>query len=312
MTPNRADRARGLDPGGERRATPVPGNQELDEAAREARIRTFFRPYHAAVAAVLDARIAAGRWPVLVSMHSFTPVMDAFERPWQIGVLWNQDGRLPIALMDRLRALGITVGDNEPYSGRDAHGYSQHVHGDERGVANVLIEVRQDLIDTHHGAEEWGDLLAGVLHEVLSDPRALQTLPGRMSGEGKDGGMDPSFTIGIEEEYLLVDRETRDLVVEAPDSLMSECERQLEGRVSPEFMQSQDRGRHQQTRRRQECRRRTQIPAQDDRGDCRATTAWRRSRLRPIPLPAGTTRSTPARTATTYWSGTCRRSCGGS
>ncbi len=51
--------------------------------------------------------------------------------------------------------------------------------------------------------------------------------------------MDPSFTIGIEEEYLLVNLETRDLVVEAPDSLMSECERRLEGRVSPEFMQSQ-------------------------------------------------------------------------
>lgn len=50
---------------------------------------------------------------------------------------------------------------------------------------------------------------------------------------------EPSFTVGIEEEYLLVDRESRDLVKDAPDSLMSECERRLEGRVSPEFLQSQ-------------------------------------------------------------------------
>ncbi|MCG8356050.1 MAG: carboxylate-amine ligase, partial [Kiloniellales bacterium] len=50
---------------------------------------------------------------------------------------------------------------------------------------------------------------------------------------------EPSFTVGIEEEYLLVDRESRALVVEAPDSLMSECEKRLEGRVSPEFLQSQ-------------------------------------------------------------------------
>ncbi len=50
---------------------------------------------------------------------------------------------------------------------------------------------------------------------------------------------EPSFTVGIEEEYLLVDRKTRDLVVEAPATLMSECERRLEGRVSPEFLQSQ-------------------------------------------------------------------------
>jgi carboxylate-amine ligase len=50
---------------------------------------------------------------------------------------------------------------------------------------------------------------------------------------------EPSFTVGIEEEYLLVDLETRDLVVDPPDSLMSECEKLLEGRVSPEFLQSQ-------------------------------------------------------------------------
>ncbi len=50
---------------------------------------------------------------------------------------------------------------------------------------------------------------------------------------------EPSFTIGIEEEYLLVDRKTRDLVGEAPDAVMAECERRLEGRVSPEFLQAQ-------------------------------------------------------------------------
>ena len=50
---------------------------------------------------------------------------------------------------------------------------------------------------------------------------------------------EPSFTMGIEEEYLLVDRKTRNLVEEAPESVMAECERRLEGRVSPEFLQSQ-------------------------------------------------------------------------
>lgn len=50
---------------------------------------------------------------------------------------------------------------------------------------------------------------------------------------------EPSFTVGIEEEYLLVDRETRDLVVDLPDSLMARCEQELGSRVSPEFLQSQ-------------------------------------------------------------------------
>jgi len=49
----------------------------------------------------------------------------------------------------------------------------------------------------------------------------------------------PPFTIGVEEEYLLVDRETRDLVRDPPPTMMQECEDLLEGQVSPEFLRSQ-------------------------------------------------------------------------
>ena len=49
----------------------------------------------------------------------------------------------------------------------------------------------------------------------------------------------PSFTVGIEEEYLLVDPETRNLITEAPPTMMSECEALLEGQVTPEFLQCQ-------------------------------------------------------------------------
>ena len=50
---------------------------------------------------------------------------------------------------------------------------------------------------------------------------------------------DPSFTIGIEEEYLLVERESRALVIDPPKGLMKECEARLKRRVSPEFLKSQ-------------------------------------------------------------------------
>jgi carboxylate-amine ligase len=50
---------------------------------------------------------------------------------------------------------------------------------------------------------------------------------------------EPSFTLGIEEEYLLVDRASRDLVPETPAAMMAECERELEGQMSPEFLRSQ-------------------------------------------------------------------------
>ncbi len=50
---------------------------------------------------------------------------------------------------------------------------------------------------------------------------------------------EPAFTLGVEEEYLLVDRVTRDLVADPPKSMMEECEALLEGQVSPEFLRSQ-------------------------------------------------------------------------
>jgi len=158
--------------------TVVPGNRDLDPAARAARIDTFFRPYHAAIDAQLDAMQAPGkaggpgaeRVPALVSMHSFTPVMHGVARPWEVGVLWNRDPRLPRPLMERLRAEGFTVGDNEPYSGADGHGYTQHTHGDRRGLANVLIELRQDLIDTQQGAALWAERLGAALETLLGDP----------------------------------------------------------------------------------------------------------------------------------------------
>lgn len=148
----------------------IPGNRKLSEAALQARIDAFHRPYHAAVTELLDELVARGPVPALVSMHSFTPVMRGFERPWHIGILWNRDPRLPVPLIERLRAQGLTVGDNEPYSGRDRHGYTLHVHAEPRGMASVLIEVRQDLIDTHHGAAEWAGRLTEALSGALSDP----------------------------------------------------------------------------------------------------------------------------------------------
>ncbi len=150
--------------------TVVPGNRDLDAAARAARIDTFFRPYHDGIEAQIDAMLAAGKVPTVVSMHSFTPMMHGQERPWEIGILWNRDPRLPQPLMARLRAEGLTVGDNLPYSGADGHGYTQHVHCDRRGLANVLIEVRQDLIDTRHGAAEWAERVGAALEDVLRDP----------------------------------------------------------------------------------------------------------------------------------------------
>jgi len=155
----------------------VPANRALTPEQRERRIETFYRPYHEAIERMLSIMVDRGPGPAVVSMHSFTPVMKGVERPWQVGILWNDDPRLPYPVMDKLRARGIQAGDNEPYSGRGGHGYTMQTHADSQGLPNVLIELRQDLIDTHHGAAEWAALIGDVLGEVLSDPQVFEEVP---------------------------------------------------------------------------------------------------------------------------------------
>lgn len=151
--------------------TPIPGNRGLSPEDRRKRQAEIFTPYHTALAADLAARVESGRVPVVVSLHSFTPLMNGFQRPWHVGVLWNSDARLPVPLMQRLAAEpDLIVGDNEPYSGRDGHGYSIKAHAEQQGLAHALLEIRQDLIADERGQERWAGILHRVLKDVLDDP----------------------------------------------------------------------------------------------------------------------------------------------
>ena len=144
--------------------TPIPGNRGISAAAREARRRAIFEPYHSRIAALLDARAAAGRRTVLVAMHSFTPVFKGERRSVEIGVLYRRDRRLAAALLDLLReARDLHVGDNVPYAITDASDYTVPVHGEERGLVHVEIEIRQDLIADEAGQAAWAGRLARLL-----------------------------------------------------------------------------------------------------------------------------------------------------
>jgi predicted N-formylglutamate amidohydrolase len=147
---------------------PVPGNRGLDAAARAARAAACFWPYHQAITAQIARMREVGRPPALISLHSFTPVMQGYERPWHIGVLWNRDGRLAKPILEWLgRDPAICVGDNKPYDGRAGRGYGVSMHGEQEGLPHVLLELRQDLIDTHHGAEAWAERLAHLFEDML-------------------------------------------------------------------------------------------------------------------------------------------------
>ena len=150
----------------------VPGNVGLDEAARAARTREIFEPYHAALEAELEAVVAtsgAAR-PALIAIHSFTDVFGGQARPWHCGVLWDLDPRLAVPLIAALRAVpGLVVGDNEPYSGRHPSDYTIETHAERHGRPHVCIEVRQDLLADDVGVAAWAERLGQPLERLLSD-----------------------------------------------------------------------------------------------------------------------------------------------
>ena len=156
---------------------PVPGNCDLSDADRTARIEALFHPYHRAIATRLDAVLAAGVVPALISIHSFTPVMNGRARPWHVGILWDKDPRIAVPLLAALRAeAGLVVGDNEPYSAREPVGYTMRQHGVGRGLPHVAIELRQDLVDDADGAAAWAERLARALRPIIamSEVRCIQ------------------------------------------------------------------------------------------------------------------------------------------
>ena len=107
--------------------------------------------------------------PVLIAVHSFTPVMAGKARPWQISILWGYDPRVPVPLLAALRARGdLVIGDNEPYSGRKGQGHTIRVHGARRGIPHALIEMRADQVADPDGAARFTDILGSALESVLT------------------------------------------------------------------------------------------------------------------------------------------------
>jgi len=141
----------------------IPGNRGADRAARVAAIHT---PYHAAIAEVLAERDRRGVATTLIALHSFTPVMNGFARPWHAGVLYGGgDESFAKAILAAMReGLDAPVGDNQPYAmiGTD---YTVPHHCFVAGRAYAELEIRQDLLAGE--ASRWADLLTGVLSRAM-------------------------------------------------------------------------------------------------------------------------------------------------
>jgi predicted N-formylglutamate amidohydrolase len=143
----------------------IPYNVGMTTAEKMQRMQEYYAPYHQRVSQAIDAL----EKPFLVAIHSFTPVMKDFERPWQIGFLWNSNTDVSLRAAEIMASMepGFAIGLNQPYSGKTLN-YTMDRHAERRGLPYLSIEIRQDLLDTPENINAWGTRLATLIEKVTT------------------------------------------------------------------------------------------------------------------------------------------------
>lgn len=139
----------------------IPGNIG---ANREMRLNRFHRPYHEA----FGAFIAEAKPGLILALHSFTPQLSngGKDRPWEVGLLYNNDDRAARHAMRLFAEHGLIVGDNQPYSGKQLNATMDR-HAETAGIPYCTIEIRQDQIAVESGQARWARMVADVAGQVL-------------------------------------------------------------------------------------------------------------------------------------------------
>ena len=147
----------------------IPGNA-ISHDARAARIARFWHPYHDYISHI----ISKNNPKLLISLHSFIPKLASDpdqKRPWEVGILYNQDDRAARIAIPALAAMGVIVGDQLPYSGKLLNA-TMNLHGEGRGIPYLGIEMRQDLISDQASVTRWATVLKPVIMLCANQLRA--------------------------------------------------------------------------------------------------------------------------------------------
>ncbi len=158
----------------------ISGNAKLTPAPPcpqwQKRVKLFYKPYHDQIRHRLAYAQAANIVPIILSVHSFTPVWNQKKRTMPAAVLWDKDDRLLQHIHRNMKVLQAskntkfqgTLGDNQPYSGRLKND-TLYTHATSQGVPHALIELRQDLVMKVTEQKFWADLLVKVLENADTD-----------------------------------------------------------------------------------------------------------------------------------------------
>lgn len=143
----------------------IPGNMGLSADEIKARTNHFYRPFQTALRGEIEKHDAH---TALITIHSFTPVYKGQVRAVEIGILHDTDSRLADAILDHSSAhTTMLVERNQPYGAQDGVMHTLVEHGLSRGLLNVMIEIRNDLIATPRDCETVAEMLAGLFSDAL-------------------------------------------------------------------------------------------------------------------------------------------------
>lgn len=148
-------------------ATLIPGNQALSSSERAERIELSHAPFHACVEQIITKRSAQGQPSWIVTIHSFTPAYLGTQRPWEIGIIHDEDDRIARPLIEALKQdKSINVGVNQPYSPADRVYYTLERHARPRNAPCVMVELRNDEIASAAQQKDWADRLATIFQKL--------------------------------------------------------------------------------------------------------------------------------------------------
>ena len=155
----------------------VSGNHNLQESEKERRASEIYWPYHNAIKDQIVRLKKHSIDPVVISIHSFTPVINGNDREWEIGVLWDKDPITAEIFLTRLGEAGYLVGDNKPYSGKDPEDFTIDYHAESIGLPHVGIEISQNLISHDDGVKRVSNILKEIInaYTIPSKPNNIDT-----------------------------------------------------------------------------------------------------------------------------------------
>jgi predicted N-formylglutamate amidohydrolase len=156
----------------------LPWNRRLAPRDLERRILTYHTPYHAEVDRLILRHLVRGLRPTLVAVHTFTPELEGKKRRFDAGVLFTDHARLAYRIGKVLRAHGLRVRYNEPYSGLAGMMYSVDRHGKHHGLTNIEVEFNQALFGTPRKTVRLAEITARALAglgESLNRRKSVRT-----------------------------------------------------------------------------------------------------------------------------------------